>query len=205
MAGWKTFMVEPSEYCQRSLRRHWKDVSPRLDVSLRISNHYHDASVIVDESFESPGDSGRGLLRDGFETHPLWPKACSCGYQFIEDDYWQVNEERLYRGIPTGKLHTLRTLPPGAIWRAKWLEDISPNPYAGPDSKVWALMMPSGSEWLIYGPASGGGKWTVEGALPNITVAPSIHQVGSYHGFVKAGVITPDCEGRIFKNHPYTA
>jgi hypothetical protein len=195
MPGWKTFLVEPSEFCRRSLRR-FGDSTPV---------HFHDASVVIDEQFRSPGEYGAGLLKTGYETDPRWPLACACGYVFPESDHWQVNEDRLYRGAPDGKLYALRELPPGAIWRAKWMEDVSPNLYAAPDGKAWALMMPAGVEWLIYGPATGGGKWDVQGTLPDITVSPSILQTGCYHGFVKGGVISPDCEGREFPKHPFTA
>lgn len=200
MAGWRCFMAEPSEFCRRALRRYWRkpDAAP--------PGHFHDATVVIDEQFHAPGAfRGRGTLGDGYEGDPRWPKACSCGYAFLDADHRQMNEERLYRGAPDGKLYVMRDLPPGAIWRATWMEDISPNPYAGPDGRVWAMMMPSGDEWLIYGPATGGGKWTVTGELPKITVHPSIHQIGSYHGFVRDGIVTPDCEGRVFGRWPQTA
>lgn len=195
MPGWKCFLVETSGFCRRSLRR----------FKSSTETHYHDASVVIDEQIPCPKDYG-GRSKDGYEAHPLWPKACPCGYAFQGSDYWQVNEDRLYHGAPDGKFYPMRELPPGAIWRATWMEDIQPpNPYAAPDGKVWALMLPAGMEWLIYGPATGGGKWDVQGALPEITVSPSISQVGFYHGFVKGGIITPDCEGRSFPKHPFTA
>lgn len=40
--------------------------------------------------------------------------------------------------------------------------------------------------------------WSVSGVAPNITMAPSINIVGSYHGFLQNGVISDDCEGRKF-------
>lgn len=199
MPGWKCFMVEPSEFCRRSLRRYWK--AP--DESSYA--HYHDVSVVIDEQFKAPGHSGYGLTREGYETDPRWPAQCACGYAFTENDHWQVNEDQLYAGTPDGKLYTCRELPPGAIWRVTWWENIPQNKYADPAAKVWALMLPGGAEWLIYGPASDGGKWTVQGELPDITVAPSINQPGIYHGNLKGGVITQDCEGRQFPKHPFTA
>lgn len=42
------------------------------------------------------------------------------------------------------------------------------------------------------------GGWAVKGTPPNITVHPSINMNGRYHGFIKDGVITDDCEGRKF-------
>jgi hypothetical protein len=45
-----------------------------------------------------------------------------------------------------------------------------------------------------------GDGWTVTGDLPNLTVAPSINIGGTYHGWIRDGVITPDCEGRTYPN-----
>lgn len=193
---WRCFMVEPSEFGQRSLRRYGPGCKGILG--------YHDAEVIIDQQFPMEGE-GRGLLKGDYDGDPRWPKTCSCGYVFQPTDSWQMNEAKLYRGTADGKLYRLKDLPPGAIWRAPWLEGIKNNAYAAPDGKVWALKMPSGGEWLIYGPSSGGGKWSVQGTLPRITALPSIHEVGSYHGYVRDGVITDDCEGKQFPKWPSTA
>lgn len=198
---WRCFMVEPSEFGQRSLRRYGgnpKTCSKTFPGSMSC----HNSERVIDDKFAMPEGPGRSTLKEGYEGDSRWPKQCSCGYSFHPEDHWQVNEQRLYRGSPDGKLYVLRDLPPGAIWRATWLEDVVGNPYASPDGKVWALMMPSGSEWIVYGPAAGGGKWTVQGELPRITVSPSIHQVGYYHGFVRDGVISDDCEGKRFPKWP---
>lgn len=202
---WKMYMIEPTQFCRRSLRRHWKTL-PGIH-----SGHYHDASVVIDAKFESPGVHGRGLLRDGYENSTGWPKNCACGYAFVEEDHWQVNEERLYKGAPERKLYILREHPPGATWECDWFPREGPNgEWTGPDGKVWAVMLPSGIEWIIYSYASGlpKKKWDVDGAPPNITVSPSINQKGGancYHGFIKSGVISEDCEGRKFPQWPGTA
>lgn len=41
-----------------------------------------------------------------------------------------------------------------------------------------------------------GEGWKVEGDVPNVTISPSINCTGTYHGWVKDGVLTDDCEGR---------
>lgn len=46
--------------------------------------------------------------------------------------------------------------------------------------------------------APGPHGWAVRGEPPLITVSPSIHLVGSYHGFINSGVISDDCDGRRF-------
>jgi hypothetical protein len=40
--------------------------------------------------------------------------------------------------------------------------------------------------------------WTVLGEVPNITVSPSINFEGYYHGWLQNGLLTDDCEGRVF-------
>jgi len=171
----------------------------------------HDASVVIaDEIHEPPVRKGG---KDGFEGDPRWPAKCaSCDYVFGESDQWQVNYELLYRGAPDGRLHVLRENPPGATWIADWFPDEGPNgQWTGPDGKVWCIMLPSGMEWIVYGHSSGpdkgpkGPKWSVQGVPPDITVSPSIHQVGYYHGFIQNGVITDDCEGKKFPKWPSTA
>jgi len=200
MAGWKLFMAAPSELCQRSFRRFGAGATRCPETG------YHDAEIVVDAQFVASPEEECGANPDADErTDPRWPKYCACGYTFHPEDHWQVNVDRLYRGAPDGLLYQRSELPPGAVWQAHWMEDIKDNPYAGPDGKVWAVMLPAMIEWLVYGPSSDGTKWKVEGTLPGITVYPSISQVGHYHGWIKDGVITPDCEGRAFTRHRETA
>lgn len=40
--------------------------------------------------------------------------------------------------------------------------------------------------------------WQVSGEAPNITVSPSINCIGQYHGWLRGGIISDDCEGRRF-------
>lgn len=47
------------------------------------------------------------------------------------------------------------------------------------------------------------GGWTVTGEPPDITISPSINIGGSYHGFLQNGVISPDCEGRLYDAEGY--
>ncbi len=56
--------------------------------------------------------------------------------------------------------------------------------------------------FCVHAPATregpNGTGWKVTGDAPKITVEPSINVVGSYHGWIRDGVITDDCEGRKF-------
>ena len=42
--------------------------------------------------------------------------------------------------------------------------------------------------------------WTVTGTAPNVTVSPSIHAAGRYHGWLRDGVLSDDVEGRTFES-----
>lgn len=201
---WKMYLIERSPYCRRSLRRFFNSEGKPHDP-----NHYHDETVVIDEKFFQPGDeNGRSCEKGDYEDDPRWPKTCACGYSFTPEDHWQVNEERLWSGSLDGELYPIREHPPGATWACDWFPEEGPNGhFTGPDGKAWAVMLPAGVEWMIYSYASGNpkSKWTVQGAPPNITVSPSISQVGIYHGYIRNGVITDDCEGRKFPKFPSTA
>lgn len=58
------------------------------------------------------------------------------------------------------------------------------------DSKCWS----SGNYY---------GGWEVRGEAPNITMTPSINIGSTYHGFLQNGMITDDCEGRVFDEEGY--
>lgn len=64
------------------------------------------------------------------------------------------------------------------------------------------VCMPDGRYFCIDGRACDherdyyGEGWLVQGTLPDITITPSINLVDSYHGWIKNGIITDDCEGR---------
>lgn len=45
----------------------------------------------------------------------------------------------------------------------------------------------------------GGHGWTVRGVAPHLTVTPSVNIIGVYHGFIRDGFVTPDCQGRLYR------
>lgn len=204
---WKCFLPLPSEFFRRSLRRYngnLKCPHPAQQWAPGVRpwmGGYHDAEVVIDSEFAAPPEEEGGTLGREFADDPRWPGRCVCGYEFKPEDHWQANTTRLYRGSPDGKLYVLREFPPGAMWDAPWLEDYG----RGPDGKNWCVQMPCGEEWIAYGPSSNGGKWVVQGSPPNITVSPSIHLVGRYHGFLKGGIVSEDCEGKKFPGVSRTA
>ncbi len=78
----------------------------------------------------------------------------------------------------------------------------SPDYKAHRDGKpvVMVILPPGGADgkfvvdW-IYGENQ---AWVCSGEWPNVTITPSINCPGSYHGWIRDGVITDDCEGRTF-------
>jgi hypothetical protein len=197
---WRCFVVEESPFCRRSLRRY-------ADGPCPLTTWIHDATAVIDPRLE--GGTEGGFLKGDFSGDPRWPAACACGRTFTEEDHWQVHVDRLYRGFPDGTLRCLRDrgTPPGAMWLAPWLADGSDR-YSGPDGKAWCVMLPGGTEWVVYSYASGPEprkKWDVSGAPPDITVHPSINLTGVYHGHIVAGVVSEDTEGRTFAGIPRTA
>lgn len=198
MHGWKCYLISPSDFCRRSLRRH----SP--ERCLVHEFRYHNARVIIDSKIPAALSEmvSRCYLPEEFRGDPRWPEACVCGRPFIASDEWQVDVERLYAGFEDGRLRSLRDpdVPPGAIWDADWM----PDTYRGPDGKAWCLRLPAGIDWIVHGPSADGRKWNVIGIPPAISVSPSIAANGLYHGFVQGGLVTPDCEGRKF-SEPFTA
>ena len=147
--------------------------------------------------------NGEGALKTGYETDPRWPARCACGYEFKPEDQWQVDTRRLYEGFQDGKLYSLQDpeLPIGAMWDASsWMEK-----WKGSDGLSLVVRLPGGDGWPIDFLSSDGGHWTRTGVPPRITTSPSVNMKGVYHGWIRDGVITEDCEGRKFAGIPRTA
>jgi len=102
-------------------------------------------------------------------------------------------------------------LPPGSYWtiplidleekEKTWLSvrPLSPEFYAsGRDYVTW-ITLPGGAEWspdFLSSESHQG--WVTTGTLPTITVQPSVHQIGRYHGYIINGEVTDDLEGRTY-------
>lgn len=117
---------------------------------------------------------------------PRWPTVCpGCGAAFADTDRWQVFVDALYKRTDTGETVVFREAQPGAMWDAWWM----PDNYRGPDGLALVLKLPGGHTWMIDGASSSGGKWTRSGTPPKITASPSILVPGSYHGWLRDGVL----------------
>lgn len=197
MSGWRCFVITPSPYCRRALRRYASGSCP-------VNGSIHDRALVIDPQLE--GAEEGGLLKGDFAGDLRWPKACACGREFSDVDHWQVRVDRLYSEASDGKLHTLedKDLPAGAMWEAPWLGG-GREGWVGEDGKSWVVKLPSGMPFPIDGPSADGGRWARTGVAPLFSVTPSIHEVGRYHGHLANGILTPCVEGNKFPDHPETA
>lgn len=191
--AWDCFVITGTDRARRRLRRYaaYQDGTPcQHDASTPIE----DGTLIVnpDGSYRAVGNG------DWPRDDPRWPTACACGYQFTDDDAWQLFFDRIYVDA-AGNEYTLRDAPIGAMWRCEWFEDAPA--WAGPDGESWSVCVPPGGlsgHWCVDGPSSSGGSWTRTGTPPRITAHPSIHVVGTYHGWLVDGVLSDDIDGRRF-------
>ena len=105
-------------------------------------------------------------------------------------------------------------LRPGDMWevnRVRWETDraglrrdwliLSPEYWRdhGDRRPPLQVVLP-GQNWFDIDSRAGGTDhgWTVTGEPPNLTVSPSINSIGSYHGWLRGGVLSDDVEGRRF-------
>lgn len=194
MSGWKCFMIRESSVCRRELRRY-------ADGPCSMGFSIHDISVVIDP--ELVGLEEGGFLKGDFSEDPRWPKSCLCGRPFTEIDHWQVHVHRLYSGAPDGKLYALhdKDLPAGAMWEAPW----NKPDWIGSDGRSIVVQLPSGTGFPADAPSTDGARWTRTGTPPQITLHPSINEVGRYHGNLIGGVLSRCVEGNQFPIHPDTA
>lgn len=101
----------------------------------------------------------------------------------------------------------------GDMWFAPYLLDHVEGSVFRPAAKYFArnagrpplvVRLPGPVDWGVDGPPWKDGKpcgdgWDVSGEPPLITVSPSINIGGTYHGWIQAGMISDDCEGRRYE------
>lgn len=193
------FLIEPTDRFRVYLRRYRGSAEGPCPAG---KGWYHNASVFIaleqHTQAEHPGsgDHPEKIPHDDAR----WPVKCDrCDYAFVPEDNWQMFYERMWR-TADGREFTLVEkysmhldaqalgAPPGAMWRATWMEPFE----TGPDGHSYVVRTPGG-DWHIDGPATGGGKWTRTGVAPKLTARPSIlcgkREDGSwtYHGFLTDG------------------
>jgi hypothetical protein len=161
------------------LRRY---VEPAVDVEpcpdMPGIGSYHQARTYIGVRRIEWDDTGRRVpprLAD-YRDHGRWPTQCTCGRHFTDEDWRQVQTERLF--VNWGQQeYTLPSAPPGSIWS---------SPFArrkGPDGRSLVVRLPDGTDWLI--------DYDHErtGEVPGITVVGS-HESGAYTASITGGILT---------------
>ena len=97
----------------------------------------------------------------------------------------------------------------GDVWYAPWLLDPAkwPDVLSFEYKRDWAgtreplvVRLPGPVDICVDHRAddANGHGWKVTGEPENLTVSPSLNAVGIYHGFIRDGVVSDDCEGRLY-------
>lgn len=183
----KCFMLTPTERCRRWLRRYESQPCPRISGDYS----YHQALVLGEDAPVIHLSDGCITTQQFRVDDPRWPTHCPCGFLFSDKAARQTFDLEIYL-TPDGKEVSIHCQPPpelarapiGAMWYADWMS------WKGPDGRSLVVMTPAG-EWGIDGPSSNVGRpWTRTGTPPNVTVNPSIHFVGRYHGRLRNGELS---------------
>lgn len=116
----------------------------------------------------------------------------------IRFSHWRIHNDggrsrHLLFTLADGREVKFEDLKPGACWHSSLQPQYSgsvPGPcIVLPGKVIWRMAEP---------PTDGGLPWKLTGDLPFITAEPSINYTGRYHGWVTNGVVSDDCEGRLF-------
>lgn len=187
------FWVEPNGKAVRSLRRFSNGSVGGRCPYIAGEYSYHTASVDIGENAATWNHTDHGKVvalipPESYPNDPRWPTQCECGYIFIDDDHWQVNQEPIYESKDGRTAWILpshgRRPTPGAMFDTFWRPELQKD-----DGWAISVVCPNSAVWCIDSQATSGGFWTREGTPPNLTVSPSI-VAGDYHGFLQGGVLT---------------
>ena len=184
------FMLTSTNRCRRWLRCYESAPCPLMPGE----HSYHNACVLGEDCDLVRFDDSTITAIEFPSNDPRWPTKCACGYVFTGKKSRQTFFLEIYL-TPDGKECTTHPQPPSGIQvapaGAMWFSDCFS--WKGPDGHTLTVMTPGG-EWCIDGPASGSSSrpWTRTGIPPKVTVSPSIHIVGKYHGWLRDGMLS-DC------------
>jgi len=190
--GVECFWVEPNGKALRTLRRYHRGEEPCSADPVR---GYHNADCEIGENFDvrwASGDDGGRYVASidvaDYAGDERWPTHCACGYEFTEEDHWQVNQEPIYESADGRRAWTSpayeRQPTPGAMFDTYWRPELRKE-----DGLAVSAVCPNGAVWCIDDKATGGGHWERTGTVPNLTVSPSI-VAGDYHGHLQNGAFT---------------
>lgn len=211
----RCFGVEQTGSVRVSLRRYVSSRSCKAQDCPGGSMSYHNASVDIGTEPAHTDDRGYLVpLKMPPRDDPRWPATCICGYEFADDDEWQINQDHLYAPMPnsadqapaTGPW-TMRDMPAGAMLYPSWLQpdhgytqsvdngDTRPRRWQpGPDGKVLMVVTPRG-EWIVDSRASNctlpeDNKhrcWVRHGEIPDVNVDKNGLTCGAGGGSIMIG------------------
>jgi len=198
--GIQCFFIHKTGFTHRYLRRYASNKSCTAS-----GFGYCNAKFFIDKGIIGEASTTVKQLIDKEDIR--WPKQCSCGYFFKEDDEWQLFIDPEYAKSDAENIfYTLENAPAGAMWNADWLLQEGSNKNRGPDGHCLVVRTPGG-DWVIDGKASNCDRpdddshkcWVRHGIPPLITVdkngatcgagAGSI-AIGKYHGHLVNGELT---------------
>jgi len=195
---WTCIWTEETGEVDITLRRY--SPSATVDPPCPGPRSYHDASVVIGREPHRRSASGtlEAIFAEDYAGNAGWPVACGCGYVFVPEDEWQVNQEPIYRDPATGQEWGQQSLPVGAMYHAPWYGSLG----MGADGIALTVALPPERPdmrpnfWHVDGPSRNNGVpgagWTRTGDPrnpPTLSVTPSI-LTGDYHGYLTAGVLT---------------
>lgn len=182
-----------------SVQTFWLEPTDRLAIGLRRYSltegcpagrpGYHNAVVYQGEDVGVRDEHGGIRLKEHPEvdhTYSGWPTHCACGYEFTEDDEWQVWTESIWVRTDTGEDRGLRTrdmeggliaAEPGAMWNASWM------PSRRTDGLYLMVRCPDGHDWAVDSQCS------------NCTRPGEDHECWVRHGDPRACHVTVDKNG----------
>jgi hypothetical protein len=187
---YRCFWLEPTARERRYLRRFTWTGDGKCP---NRPDWGHDAQAQIEDAPISQSPDGNVIGDMWPHDDPRWPTHCACGYEFKESDQWQLFRQTIYIRQDTGEETTLRDAPVGAMYDAPWLHTM--HRYRCIDGQTLIIKLPDGGEWVIDGESISGGYWERTGKPPVITARPSILS-SRYHGWLTAGLLSDDLEGR---------
>lgn len=194
---WPCVLLTPTDRCRRWLRvfesRGCASAADRGWCAARTPVADGPVVWVYDEA----GRKRHYMTEEDDVLGGAWPLVCDdCARPFTPVvARRQVDYDLLY-AHPDGTLHTVRDVPVGAIWRVEYHE----SHWAGADGRCYQVQLPPGGigdQWVIEQPSTSGGHWTRTGEAPCFTAVPSI-LTPRYHGYLTAGVLTDDLDGRTY-------
>lgn len=196
--GVQTYWLDQTDKVIVGLRRYARrEHTP--DTGWTCADGWHQAMTIigVEEAVYRETDEHRHLATREMVDHadPRWPTACEegCGYEFADDDEWQVWQEQVYQRADNGEYRRLgikaspeqEEVPraePGACWDAWWM----PSAMRRPDGLYLMVRLPDDSDWAVDSQAS------------NCTRPGEPHECWVRHGDPR------ECKVTVDKNGPNT-